>query len=401
MAHIYYFEPENADRSQGLFLITTDLVGLAASVLNHYRRVFSSRLSVPFERIIICSNHTHSSFESIGLLGQGIPGMLKSRLDTQVLNGIMAKILVGMRNAIQNCEIVFMGFTKIKSPEPIGIIRRKPFRIADVAIGIVKFGTPDHRLKAVFVNIGTHCTFLTHRNTLLSADWSGALVRFLNSQLTQVSCAHFLGAQGDVAPELPASERITMQNQPKYDNFAIIQLYASYIGKLVIDTLPSIIVKPFNAIQNVMEDVLVPRKSFPTNNTWSEIWRYIRDQFMKSFLFHLFTTLNPKIFAFENLKGKYNHTYAHVLKLGDLFVILSPGELFFEYGEKLMRFRDEKSYPNSMIFAIANDYASYLYPVAEYVKGGYENEFQICPLNGPRIVGRTLRILRNLSNQLN
>jgi hypothetical protein len=84
--------------------------------------------------------------------------------------------------------------------------------------------------------------------------------------------------------------------------------------------------------------------------------------------------------------------------LGELFVILSPGELFFEYGEKLMRFQGEESYARSMVFAIANDYASYLYPIAEYIKGGYENEFQICPLNGPKVVGKTLKILSKLTS---
>ena len=145
-----------------------------------------------------------------------------------------------------------------------------------------------------------------------------------------------------------------------------------------------------------MQNVVVPRKSFPTNNTWPEIKRYIQDQIKKSLLFHLFTSLNSVVFAFQNLKGKYNRTYAHVIRMGDLTLILSPGELFYEYGEKLMRLNGEKSYQNSMVFAIANDYASYLYPVGEYIKGGYENEFQICPLNGPMVVGKTLRILDSL-----
>jgi hypothetical protein len=212
------------------------------------------------------------------------------------------------------------------------------------------------------------------------------------------------GAEGDIAPLLSAS-CFSIKNEPiqagktniafkeRKKGFIAARFYGEWLSSIIFPYIQSIPCENVNEIESHFTNLRVPIKSYPINNRFPEILKYIQDALVKGLLLRLFRFLNPIIIGFQNFKKNFNHTYAHVVRIGHLILILSPGEMFYEYGEKLMHF-SKTSYEHSCIIGLANDYASYLYPVKEYAKRGYENSFQIAPLNGPKIVGALKHLLK-------
>ena len=177
-----------------------------------------------------------------------------------------------------------------------------------------------------------------------------------------------------------------------------MEAYGEYIANRVMEELHSIECKDVESYKNQCRKISIPTESIKLSSNFKDIMKYISDQFYKKLLLWLFSFVNSEILGFMNIEDNHHRSYCHVVQLGDLFLVLSPGEMFYEYGQRLMRHNGGKYYGSTLIFGLANDYSSYLYPVQEFAKGGYENVFQLAPKAGPYIVGALLRMLKNLTN---
>ncbi len=382
-ARIFYFETENSQSSQKqLFLVSLDLIGVSSVILDHYRHYFAKKLNVPFENIIFASIHTHSSFETMGIMGVGyLPGLLISRLNTRIINRMMQKVFGGLRQARQNLVTVLMGIKKVIPTEQLGFERHLPIQKPPIALTIIKFieaeptlteSEPSEKTKAILLNFGVHPTILSPTNSLISAEWPGALINDLHTKLNpETFIAFFQGAEGNIGPRIPGTNEPMLVNPKKeipnaygkITGFEAVNKFGKYLAEAVDNTLPTIECYPFDFIKSIEHPMQVPVRQIKLGNSLKNQLRYLRDSIIKKFLVILFRTLNSTILGLENIHGWHNETYAHVVQLGEIKLILSPGEMFYEYGEKLMRYGGDQSYSTSIIIGLANNYAYYLYPV--------------------------------------
>jgi hypothetical protein len=142
----------------------------------------------------------------------------------------------------------------------------------------------------------------------------------------------------------------------------------------------------------VESEVVVPIYGQPKSSALGDVVYTLGDNLKKRILFALFRILNRRIFAFLNVRGKFLVTTVGFLRLGDFYLLLCPGELFYGLGEYVLRAVPGGPHKGCIV-SMTNDYASYLYPLAAYYEGGYENEFQLAPRAGSFVAAALRGIL--------
>ncbi|MBD3353433.1 MAG: hypothetical protein GF364_18265, partial [Candidatus Lokiarchaeota archaeon] len=420
-ARISYFKWDKHADTQ-IILISLDLVGINSSVLNFFLNKISKQFSIQKEHILISCTHTHSGFESLGTLAPGIlggfGGILKSRLRTDVMIKIFKKVFKGIELAKNNLIRVKIGFKKLYLEDLIAFNRRKPQKPINKPINIMKFTDYAGNLVSIICCIGIHGTILKGNNSLISAEWMGVLVKELGSRLEEnplkyqnekgVFVNFFIGAEGNVAPftytgldfkntdnlniiyhkirKLKAESRDILPNS----NFEFMKAYGIFLASKIAEALDEIVCMQINEIRVIERRFYIPLYGIPRSNKIKDLLFYFKDIFLKKLFRFLFTMLHSVIVPLFNpikYKKKYHiETSVKAIGFDEIIMLTSPGELFNEIEEEIYEYIREQIDPElekkTFIIGFANDYASYLFPLEEYFKGGYENEFQFAPLAG-------------------
>lgn len=418
-ARIQYFRWGDHDKSQ-MILISLDLIGINSNVLDFFIRRISDRHNVPYDHIVIACTHTHSGFESLGVLGPGklgFTGIFTSRLKTRVLFEMFKKIEGALTIAIKNLTPVIMGHQQLTLNSLIAINRRKPQRVAVPAINIVKFTTLDGGLVSVIINTPIHATILPGSNYLMSADWIGQFIIRLGNLLadgkvkfqngTEIFINFFNGAQGNIIPFKPAYLDISAENslrsaklltkkkfcadpasRPEND-FAATKRYGYFLADKIGPRITDIECSPVKEIKFGQSRFLIPLFGVPRGNRLKDVLSHLKNSVSKSVLLLLLKLEHSVINPFLNLVRKNGNEYIQgrisAVKIEELLMITSPGEMFYEIGQDIRQRIAKNSLQREekiLILGLANDYMSYLFPLAAYYKGGYEPVFQFAPRAG-------------------
>jgi hypothetical protein len=453
-----------------LILISLDLVGINSKISDFFIQKIEKIYGIPFNQIIVSCTHTHSGWESLGMLAPGklgFTGMIKSRLDTRIMIEVWKKIFRGIKIAKQNTEEVLIGYDKIYLPEILAIIRRKPPVFVSKPMGVIKITNKAGKIISLICGFGAHGTIVKPHNVFLSAEWMGAFVRHLGDyfihgqqsfQNESVSSAtndpngvfinFLLEAEGDISPfcifsNINASN--TAKNDADYENrdyiiqkksiektpkdigkrirylrksgsslipksdWELMDNYGKVLASQVFNYMFKINPSPINTINFAVERFLIPLYGKPKSSTIKDVLFYIKDRIQKTILFHLFKMLHYPLFPFINYskKGSKYFVKGRIVgfRLNDLILISSPGETFHSIAEALYKDAEvvdtnhEKRKIMVQIIGFGNDYMSYLFPIEEFYKGGYENEFQLAPLAGEIVQSELIKIVDHLIYQ--
>lgn len=418
------------DRTGHVLLVTLDLIGLSDKRVALVKRAICRACPAltPAE-IFVNANHTHSAWESLGVLGPGkvvIDGMLRVRFDVAVFRELVDRLVQLTREVTAPGTLVpaRLGIGKV----PLGhlvVNRRASRRPLRQALGVIKVETPTGVLLGAYMNFGAHGTLLGARNCAQSAEWMGAAVKYFRQLLQSPASKHAsgagagagakprsesepfalfaVGAQGNVKPVLPAPLRAEARAElpalPR-DAFWAVEAYGWLVARAAVALLPTISCRPVSRVQAVTRRLSIPFGPIPRGPGLKARLRYCLEKLKMRVLLAFLHGVHggdPALTHYEKTPGGWAlQTIVHAVALDDVLVLGAPGEIFTGLVEWVFASLPAGVPARTLVVGLTNDYASYLFPRAEYFRGGYETQFQVAPWAGEAVARVMLLLARRL-----
>jgi len=243
----------------------------------------------------------------------------------------------------------------------------------------------DNRLQAIFFrdqkskkNIGSFVRFAAHAvivsekkvNGDISADYPGYLTNKIEDELGGIT----LFAQGEAGDLRPL-------NQEYSHTFA--EKYGKKLADMIISEFSNLKWKPVERLKFFAESINLPlQKDLPKDmETGEENMKRIEREYdqisdpakrrikQNEFWFYYRSNEVAKLLRPEWQKQRYIDSYLFGLNINDKLILMHSGEMFYSTGQKMIEPFDEK---NIITASLANECLSYIPPVDEIKKGGYE-----------------------------
>ena len=191
--------------------ITTDLIGLRASVTEPICERIMQRTGLARHQLLINSSHTHtgpaiaeSDVTSYGLSAESIARMRAYR------ELLQERIVSAVEQALKRLEPVELSYGSgavsfvMSRREPTRdrgvILGVNPRGAADRTVPLLRIAAADGTTRAVVFGAATHNTTLTQDEYRITGDYAGFAQEFVQKQLPGVQAMFVLGFAGDSNP---------------------------------------------------------------------------------------------------------------------------------------------------------------------------------------------------------
>jgi hypothetical protein len=193
-----------ADGDRHVTLVTLDLIGFAHPLVELVRDRLTGLVPEP-RNTLVCSTHTHSGPDTMGLWGPSFFGVLprKSGVDWRYMEQLLAAIVRAARDAAAGAVPVSVRPARFGVPPDWFRNDRKGGGKDDFGTAVA-FEAADGTRVATLVNFAAHPETLWEGNPLVSPDYPGALRRRLRETAKGVPL-FFSGALGGMVT--PAVDR--------------------------------------------------------------------------------------------------------------------------------------------------------------------------------------------------
>lgn len=350
------------DSIRRLVFIETDIVSLPDKAYLSVRKMISEKTGIPLDNIILGCVHNHAA-----------PDLSEKNKNSNWYKNLNDNFVKAVKDAIADLEPVKIGggtgssgiamnrrkrmndtisylsfdennssqsYGKFKTANPVkiremeGVYRlgANPGGPIDDKVGILRIDKISGTSKAVFINYACHGTSLGARNNMISPEWNGHMLEYIEKQIPGVIGIFAQGAAGDINP------RFVGGLDGYKDNLENTALLGYEIGKEVVrvfNTIKSDI--PVNSeIKIVQKDIVCPKK-------YGEL--------MKDFVN---TTINVPTTA---------------IRIDEFIWVTFPGELFHEIGQTI-KSSTHSRYP--FLVGYSNGSLGYLPTQQSHSEGGYE-----------------------------
>jgi neutral ceramidase len=248
--------------------------------------------------------------------------------------------------------------------------RRHGGAIHDADLNVARFDTADGKPLAVLVNWTAHPTFMDEQDMLFSGDWPGHLQRTVEALVGPgVTTLFCNGAEGDQSPVPPADCGSNWERAERYGRDMGILAY-----RLWDKTVPKIV----TTFEVRTEPIPLPR-------------RQAHPDFMKTGGEEYGLTGATVEGFLERLVPAQTHSTC--LRLDDLVILGVPGELAASLGIEIKeRVKEATQAKVVTIGGLADEWVSYILPVDEYRRGGYEASMSFYGETlGPTVVEAVVR----------
>jgi hypothetical protein len=350
------------DNLNKIAFIELDVVSLPSDNYDIIREQISDATGIPFKNIILGCVHNHSA---------PYPG--GKNINSEWYKQFSGEIIKAVQDAISDLEPVKIGggsgrsylamnrrkmmkdtlsyltfdennssqsYGKYKTNQPVliremeGVYRlgANPGGPIDEDVGILRLDNLDGQPKAVFINYACHGTSLGARNNLITPEWNGFMLEYVEKQIPGVTAIFAPGASGDINPR-------SVGGLDGYkDNIENTRALGDEIGREVVKVIKEIKTDiPLDPkIKLVNKNIICPKK-------YGEVVRDFRN-----------TTLAIPITA---------------ISLDDFTWVTFPGELFHEIGQAI---KSSMHSTNTYILGYSNGSVGYLPTQKAYGEGGYE-----------------------------
>ncbi len=360
----YYFE-QNGTK---MLLNVSTLCCYSTDISDEIREEISKKFDIPFDNIILATNHTHSG---PSMAGGGFDAW--GGIDSDYYKKIyMPAILKTVEAAISDKEAVKMG--KAIGKSDIGINRRQlnnnneillgecPWGVYNPRMVILSFKTESGEIKANLISYGAHGTSSLN-TTHVTRDWSGIMTDALESYTNCMYTDLLLGAEGDVAPrKMFPDEPASLKQRDALGRYAAdeaIRVFSdmgeykdvdlAVMGAVV--NLPLEPRVPYDEVCKIIEEH-DPEKCTFMENVAFEVYPKIKDAHEQGLPERTHIPLKQTIFRF-----------------GDIVVFASAQELFSEIGLRI-----NEAFPDKEILSLVctNGNDGYFPTEKEITLGGYE-----------------------------
>ena len=348
------------DGSQRIVLIESDVVDYSHHL--EIRKRVSAETGIPLPGVLLAAVHNHSA-----------PDPSSSGTDPGWKKEFVDKIVIAAKQAIARLEPVRLGgnighsrlgmnrrkkveaaystttfdenyfsqsFGKYKTDDPVkireieGVIRlgSNPEGPIDDEVGILRIDNISGKPLGVFVNYACHGTSLGARNSMISPEWNGHMLQYVEQKMPGVVGIFAIGAAGDINP------RFVGGLEGYQDSLENTKLLGFEIGKEVLAVFNATSTEePIDPrIRLVSQDILLPRN-----------YRELPDDFTH-------TTVSVPV---------------SLLRIGDFTWVTLPVELFHEIGKRIKACSHSR-FP--FIVTCCNDDLGYLPTQKAFSEGGYE-----------------------------
>lgn len=212
-------------------LITADLVGFEKAYVKRIRSAVESETGIPAGHVMMSGSHNHSGPRMVTQL---FPNEVEQgyRVEREYLDRLEKQVVDLVVQASSNRLEAGIGFGTGRAgrEQGIGGNRHDPNGLADPAVGVIGVRDRQGKWLAVWVRYSLHPTILQVENTLVSADYPGAVRRYLAGTRPGAAVMFAQGATGD------QSSRYFRKDQ----SFAEVERFGTAIGReadRVLDTL--------------------------------------------------------------------------------------------------------------------------------------------------------------------
>jgi hypothetical protein len=301
-------------------------------------------------QVMLLPSHTHTSFDMMALHPGnkfGIPQV--GVFHQELFEHTAEKLAAVIREAGRTLQPVVAGTTTV-SVSNRNRNRRAGQTNHDAELTATRVDTTDGKPLATLVNWTAHPTFMDEEDMLFSGDWPGHLQRTVEALIGRGVVAMFYnGAEGDQSPTPPAEAGSRWESAERYGRDLGIEAWRAW------ERIQPRQVRHFSFRS---ETIQLPKTTWHPDFMKTGGAEYgLNETMMRTFL----DALQPA------------HTHSSCLRLDDWVVLGVPGEMAAQLGMELKaKARELTGAKCPSIGGLADEWVSYILPVEEYRKGGYE-----------------------------
>jgi hypothetical protein len=329
-------------------------------------------------KLILCCSHTHSG--PIVFADKRSP-----RKNKRYIEFLITQLVEVSRGAIENLNPAKLLWSEGKADIAVNrreqktdgrvIIGCNPEGRVDHSIGIIQIRTNLDQPIANLVNFACHNVVLGPRNLLVSADWAGAMRRFVEED-TGVPCLFIQGATGDLNPDHDWGE----------DDFKAVEHLGNRVAINVLSAISDLTPIETSHIKFNQSDIWLPLETEASTPQPSANYKSIFPALAGVPKFLVDTILDrrfPWKTNIENRGGFWSVPLViTALRIGDLVWVGLGAEVFTQIGIEIKEINASK---HTVFSSLTNGCVGYLPTAEEHRLGGYE--IDIAPL-AYRLPGR-------------
>ena len=373
-----------ADRDgSAALLIVTDLFWITRQQADRIRHGIAGRSSLDPERIVVTCSHTHSA-PWMSVVFKVLPGQpeFETDVDQEYVDSVVETCVDIGLTAMREVFEAQLGFTRTRcgAESGIGGNRRDPEQgVIDPELPILAVRDNVGRIRAVWTKYALHPTVLLGENTLVSADFPGAMRALLAERLPDAAFLYSMGTAGDQSPRY-------FRTGPTFEE---VTRFGRTLGTAVTAALDDLAWVGGAPIRMATCEVRLPVKSYPPADQIAgrvAVLRAREQQLIASGASAAdLQTANRWLLGAEcdylnalqagsgELQRRYDAGVPYTvtcLAVGELAWSFLPGEVFCEFGIQIKR---GSPFPETHVVTLANgDLPGYCVTGEALVEGGYE-----------------------------
>ncbi|MHB8973478.1 MAG: neutral/alkaline non-lysosomal ceramidase N-terminal domain-containing protein [Pirellulaceae bacterium] len=355
--------------AQKIAWVSVDLIGLQFPTVRELRKRLTD-----YSYVLVASTHNHEGPDVIGAWGQTF---LHRGVNEDYLALVVARVEQAVREAEQHLRPAAASFGTA-ADESLLRDNRQPI-VKDGVLRLLRFTDPeDASTVGVVVQWNCHPEALGADNPLITADFPAATIATLQSRY-QCPVVYFTGAVGGHLA--PPTDRIRNERGEilKEGDFEYARRYGEEVAGLAeraISNAKPLAVTPFR--------VSAARVGVPTTNElyrWARLLGIVRrDAYAWN---GEGVALGEPLHEVQTNAVAAIETEVACLRLGELFVLAVPGEIYPElvYGQREERPQPGVDFPEAppepsvtdivpsdpwMLFGLANDEIGYIVPQRQW-----------------------------------
>lgn len=396
------------DGKRRVALVALDICGVSEEVVATVREAASSRWSVSPDGLLVAATHTHSGPRETGEEGSDEERSYWSSLPSRLAD-VVGEAVAGLEPARIGTSSGWsaVGMNRRQRIHGGGVwLGRNPLGPFDTEIGVVRVDRADGTPLAGVLNYACHALCLADHNYLLSADYPGYAVHFLEERLGGGATGIFFnGACGDIDPReywegygfasssgFPQAERsgrdLAMRAMRVWDSTEMTDDVTLHVGRRQVH-LPT---NPERAIAAAEEALAMTEKAAAgPRRAWSP---YVTWQVKP----------HPERAArrLQRIREAGDAPVTgeiQAINAGPVSLVGWPGEVFCELG---MTVKAKSPFPATYVIGYANGSIGYVPTPEEFPLGGYEVD---CAIHlddraGCVLVEQTLSLLDELHSRV-
>lgn len=399
-------------------IVSVDTAAVSSEITSQVRRLVESQIPIPGSHILISASHTHASPST--LTGYHLQPLTEGHSAfLRVLPHYLAGTILEAWHHRRNAAI---GAASTTLPD-ISINRRDPALPADHELGVIRIDDELGNPIACLVNFACHATAVGPHDLEWTADWPGYLARALEHMAPGCTCMFLQGAEGDIQPW----DSYFGNAQPRYpDGYESAGRLGHAVAGPAFGLLQQIETQHSAEIRVAGDTITLPPRPISWTAEDAEAYRDRVEAATQPWTGEVVpddcpacmsAQTYPETYLFAGVRHEAQFAREYpagipaelmVIRVNDIVLAASPGELFNELG---MEIKARSPHRHTFVLSVCNNWMGYVptrdaaeavldLPLQEFVDPvkhrrhyGATTTTEVGPDAGEMVVDETLRLI--------